>query len=178
MKDKTKKHNVGGVGMKDKTKKHYIDWGSVWTVVITGCILGALGVLGTMVYQGAILKTQTNEATALIIIDSVAANTVAIHELMTLMEEEHFNGVNTISRSEVIQPPSNPSPLTRFVSAVTLKPLWEKSNDEDEDELYGSYVEDVVMVEPNIAEPIVVLEQKTVVDNINLKIAEKANATK
>lgn len=165
----------------NKKKYHRIDWGVVWTTVITGCILGALGVLGTMVYQGAILKTQTNEATSLIIIDSVAENTVAIHELVSIIESVHYGevDVSAVEHADIIQPPKKVSPFNRLVDAVTFKPLWEKSSaGEEPSDLYGAVYEDDPVIPIQVKPDTPVLEQQDVVDNIKLKIVEKTNEAK
>ena len=118
------------------SKTWKIQWDSVMTTVVTGCMLSALCVLGTMVYQGAILKTNTNEATAQILIESVSKNTVTITKLVAMVESNHIllrsaNGLPTTPAcpyEETVSTTESPSAIKRIVSAVTLKPLWGKSS--------------------------------------------------
>lgn len=138
---------------KNEDKKNWaINWSSVITTVVTGAVLGALGVLGTMVYQGAILKTNTNQATSETIIETVSKNTVVINQIVKMVESNHkilmqakgqkaspicpsiTNGISTTTtvpvEEEVIEDvPEKKSPtvLKRIVDTVSLKPLWEKS---------------------------------------------------
>ena len=121
--------------MTTRIVKHHIDFSNVMTTVVTGCILGALGVFGTMVYQGAILRTQTNEAASQVIMESVSYNTVAIVKLTELIEAKLNVHVDTPYRHPVIPAsnldadcPRKKSVLSRIADTVILKPLWESDD--------------------------------------------------
>ena len=180
------------------SKTWKIQWDSVMTAVVTGCMLSALCVLGTMVYQGAILKTNTNEATAQTIIESVSKNTVIITKLVTMVESNHVllrsaNGLPTepvCPYEEPVGTTESPSAIKRIVSAVTLKPLWEKSPTENKDvsiidttrepnadilfveELYTNTMSLALDTSITNAEA-VCIEQQVIIDKMNKAISDR-----
>ena len=148
--------------------------GQIIVIVLSGCILAIIGLVGRNVYNGATVETANNKATDKIILQQVAKNTAAMNAMMKYMEDQHSTYVETpITPPEVKEePPVTYSLGKRLLRTLTLTPLWGTPPSAKEDSLYGENVE----CEEVIAIPID-LVTTTEVSNIEMQLQQSISDT-
>lgn len=104
-------------------------WANILIVVISGCILGMLTILGGNVYKGAVVTSETTKATADTVKAACAGNTARVEDLEDTVKEllEIVRALDARTNLITIAATDNGghSIPKRVLDTVSLKPLWE-----------------------------------------------------
>lgn len=116
---------------------------NILVIVVAGMILAMLGILGTSVYNGAIITTQKNKASDQVILGQVSKNTALLQHVMSDLDAYRMHGTVDGLIVEVEEEPApSISPVKRLVNTILLKPLWKSEPEEAEEVLAPTELEE------------------------------------